>query len=108
MAEEFISYAHRDLSRKKIIKYARQYEGVDMAKRMGADEDNFPFLVQSADDRVEVVFWNTYCGMMVNMNDDMVSEFALVKYLRENGYQVFGSIEEAERFAQEGHWPRKS
>ena len=44
MEREFVSYAYQDLPRKKIKKYAAQYEGVDMATLIGADEDNFPFL----------------------------------------------------------------
>jgi hypothetical protein len=50
MDQRFVSYAFRDdLSRKKIVKYAAQYDGVDMARLLGADEENLPFLIQDGD-----------------------------------------------------------
>ena len=107
MGAEFVSYAFKDLPRKKIVKFARQYEGVDMAKLMGADEENFPFLVRTSDDEYEAMFWNVYCGMMTILDEDGVRAYAFAHYLRDNAYPVFGSIEEAENYARERDWPRK-
>ena len=55
---QFISYAHQDLSRKKIIQYAAQYDGVDMAELLGADEDRFPFVVDDGT-VASVFFWKS-------------------------------------------------
>jgi hypothetical protein len=108
MPEGFKSYAFRDLTRKKVVKYAAQYEGVDMAELMGADEENFPFLIRRGEDQYMVMFWNVYNGMMVSLDEDSVRQYAMVKYLRENAYPIFNSPEEAERYARERDWPRKS
>ena len=105
---DYISYAFRDLPRKKIVKYAAQYEGVDMAELMGADEDNLPFLIRYGDADYRVMFWNAYNGPMTLMDDDSVRAYATARYLRENAYPVFGSSEEAETYAQENDWPRKT
>jgi hypothetical protein len=64
MNRDFVSYAFQDLPRKKIKKYAAQYDGVNMAELMGADEDNYPFLVRSADGEFQVMIWNAYNGMI--------------------------------------------
>jgi hypothetical protein len=107
MNEQFVSYAFRDLPRKKIVKYARQYEGVDMARLIGADEENFPFLIQVSDIDYSVMFWNVYNGMMLHLDEDQVRDYAMAKYLREHAYPVFASLQEAEKWAHEHDWPRK-
>jgi hypothetical protein len=108
MGAEFVSYAFQDLPRKKIVKFARQYEGVDMAKLMGADEENFPFLIRTGEGEYSVMFWNVYCGMMIRSDEDDVRDYAIAKYLRDHAYPVFGSIEEAEIYARERDWPRRT
>ena len=114
MAREFISYAFQDLPRKKIKKYAAQYEGVNMAALIGADEDNFPFLIRdgssSRDDdpgAFSVMVWNAYNGMMERSDEDSVRHYATVLYLRDHAYPVFASIREAEKWAADHEWPRK-
>jgi hypothetical protein len=107
MDEQFVRYAFRDLPRKKIVKYARQYEGVDMARLMGADEENLPFLLQASDDEHSVMFCNEYNGMVLLLDEDQVRAYAMAKYLREQGYPVFASPQEAEKWANEHNRPRK-
>jgi hypothetical protein len=114
MGREFVSYAFQDLLRKKIKKYAVQYEGVDMAALIWADEDNFPFLIRqdpnARDDEpyaFQVMVWNAYNGMMAHLDEDSVRHFATVLYLREHAYPVFASFREAEKWAVEHEWPRK-
>lgn len=102
---QFTSYAHQDLSRKKIIKYAAQYDGVDMAELLGADEDRFPFVVD--DGAASVCFWNPYSGIMMELDEDPVRAYAAQQYLRENAYPVFDSFEAAEKHSIEREWPRK-
>ncbi len=114
MAREFVSYAFQDLPRKKVKKYVTQYEDVDMAALIGADEDNFPFLIRpaptSCDDdpsTFQVMVWNAYNGMMVRLDDDLVRHYATVLYLQKHAYPVFASFEDAEKCAAEHEWPRK-
>lgn len=104
---DIVSYAFRDdLSRKQIIKLARQYEGVDMAALMGADEENFPFVIEEG--QGQGCFWNAYSGIMNWIDEDPVLAHATLQYLREHAYPVFKSAEAAERYAKEHDWPRKS
>lgn len=107
MDEQFVSYAFRDLPRKKVVKYAAQYEGVDMAHLMGADEENFPFLIREGEDNYSVMVWNVYNGMTVHLDEDPVRDYATAKYLREHAYPTFASPEKAAKWAQEHDWPRK-
>ena len=114
MAREFVSYAFQDLSRKEVKKYAAQYEGVDMAALLGADEDNFPFLIRDdpsgRDDdpgAFHVMVWNAYNGMMAHLDEDLVRHYATVLYLREHAYPIFASFREAEKWAADHEWPRK-
>ena len=48
-SHDFKSYAHQDLSREEIINYSRQYNGINMAELIGADEAQFPFVVQEGE-----------------------------------------------------------
>jgi hypothetical protein len=107
MNEQFISYAFQDLPRKKIVKYAAQYDGVDMARLMGADEENFPFLIQDGDEDYFIMFWNVYNRIMAHLDEDSVRAYATANYLKEHAYPVFASFHEAERHAREHDWPRK-
>lgn len=107
MDSRFVSYAFQDLPHKRIVKYARQYAGIDMAALLGADEDNFPFLVRVGTDRFAIMVWNTYNGMLECTDEDSVRAFATVEYLRENAYPVFDSLGDAEKWATEHSWPRK-
>src|SRR5262249_11521987 len=111
---EFISYAFQDLPRKKVKEYAAQYEGVDIAALIGADEDNFPFLIRcnpnSRDDEADafqVLVWNAYNGMMAHLGEDPARHYAAAKYMREHTYPVFAGFREAARWAVEHDWPRK-
>jgi hypothetical protein len=107
MDEQFVSHAFQGLPRKKIVRYAAQYEGVDMARLMGADEENFPFLVQDGDRGYLVMFWNVYHGIMAHLDEDPVRAYATANYLKEHAYPVFASLQEAEKWSQEHDWPRK-
>ncbi len=40
MDEPFVSHAFQDLPRKKVVEHGAQYDGIDMAHLMGADEEN--------------------------------------------------------------------
>ena len=102
----FVSYAHRDLSRKQIIKCAQQYDGVDMSVLIGADDSNFPFLIRSGDDQYNILFWNRSCGMMEHHDEDSVRAYAAAKYLLDHGYPVFDSDQDAVKYATEHNWPR--
>jgi hypothetical protein len=106
LTKQFISYAHQDLSRKKIIQYATQYDGVDMAELLGADEDRFPFVVDDGT-VVFVCFWNPYSGIVMELDADPVRAYAAQQFLRENVYPVFESLEAAEKYSIEREWPRK-
>jgi hypothetical protein len=101
---QIVDYAHRDFSRKEIIKHARQYDGIDMAKLMGADEDNFPFVIE---DVGRVCFWNVYNGIMTWIDEDPVRTYATIRYLQDNAYPTFKTLEDANRHAKEREWPRK-
>jgi hypothetical protein len=114
MADEFVSYAFQDLPRKKIKKYAAQYEGVDMALLIGADDDNLPFLIRldpncrdDEPDAFQVMVWNAYNGIMVHLDEDPVRHYAAVLFLRSHSYPVFANFREAEKWAADHGWPRK-
>ena len=104
---EFISYAHKEFSRKEIVKLARQYEGVNMAELIGADEDHFPFVIDEGATS-NVCIWNPYAGIMVELDEDPVRAYATQLYLRENAYPVFDGFEAAETYSVERNWPRKT
>lgn len=104
---QFVSYAFKDLPRKKVVKYASQYEGVDMAALMGADEDNFPFLVKNTDGGFNIHWWNAYSGIMTQIDEDSVRAFATAVYLMDNAYPRFDSIADAEAWVTSHEWPRK-
>lgn len=105
---EYISYAHQNLPRQRIIECASQYNDVDMASLIGANEDNFPFLIRSSEDDYRLIFWNQYVGMVEQDDRDPVRLYATVQYLIECGYPVFESLAEAEDYAAAYRWPRKS
>jgi hypothetical protein len=103
---DIVSYAHRDLSRKQVVKLARQYEGVDMAELMGADDENFPFVIE--DGFGAVYFWNVHHGIMAWIDEDPVRNHAMIQFLREHAYPTFKTIQDADQYAKEHDWPRKS
>lgn len=107
-ANQFVSYAFKDLSHKKIRKYAAQYQGVDMATLMGADEDHFPFLINNGDGSFDVYWWTTHSGIMTQIDEDAVRAFATVAYLMDHAYPRFASIEDAEAWATSRDWPLKN
>ena len=89
-------------------------EGVDMAAFIGADKDNFPFLIRPdpscSDDEpgaFQVKVWNVYNGVMAYLDEDSVRNYATVMYLLDHAYPVFASIREAEKWAADHEWPRK-
>ena len=104
--EQFTSYAHQELSRKKVIKYSSQYDGVDMAKLMDAGEDRFPFVVNDGTNAY-VCIWDPYSGILMELDEDPVRAYATQKYLSENAYPVFDSFQAAEKYSIEREWPRK-
>lgn len=107
-SNRFVSYAFKDLSHKKIRRYAAQYEGVDMATLMGADEDHFPFLFSDGDGHFDVYWWSTHSGVMTQIDEDSVRAFATVAYLMNHAYPRFDSIEDAEAWAKSRDWPLKN
>jgi len=107
-ANQFVSYAFKDLSHKKVRKYAAQYDGVDMATLMGADEDNFPFLVNDRNGGYDIYWWTTHSGIMTQIDEDSVRAFATMTYLLEHAYPRFESIEDAEEWAKSHEWPSKN
>ena len=106
-SSQFISYAHQELARKRIIKYASQYKDVNMAKLIGVDEDHFPFIVDDGS-TVSVCFWNPYSGIMMHLDEDQVREHATLEYLREHTYPIFSSFKAAENHSAKREWPRKN
>jgi hypothetical protein len=104
---EFTSYAHQDLSKEKIIQYAAQYDGINMAELLGADENRFPFVVDDGA-MAFVCYWDPYSGIIIDPGEDPVRAYAAQQYLRENVYPVFESLEAAEKYSMEREWPRKS
>jgi hypothetical protein len=108
MADEFISYAHQDLPLKSLKKYAAQYDGVDMATLMGADEDNFPCLVRDGGDGYTVMWWNPYMGFTLSMNDDAVQTYALLQFLLSSAHPRFESFDDAQAYSVAHDWPRKT
>ena len=103
---QFVSYAYQDRDRKAIKKYAKQYDGVDMVKRMGADEENFPIRIKMDDD-FGLLLWSPFHGIMMQIDEDCVRSHATKEYLLQNASPVFDSIAEAEAYAIEYDWPRK-
>ena len=108
MDTQFTSYAFQDLSRKKIKKYAAQYNGVDMVALLGVDEDENPFLVRAYEDEYQLLIWNAHNGAMEFTIEDPVFAYAVVQYLLDNAYPVFDSYAEAEKWAIDHDWPRKN
>ena len=106
MSKLFKSYAHQDLPMKKIKKYAEQYEGVNLWELTGIDENEFPFLIWKSDNDFSVMYWTKHSGMMANLEEDPVLDYAFALWLKENAHPVFKSIEEAEQYAEEHDWPR--
>ncbi|HBE69208.1 MAG TPA: hypothetical protein DDW52_13750 [Planctomycetaceae bacterium] len=106
----FVSYAHEEFSADQLARFAEQYEGADMAALKGASEDRFPFLVRSESHPLGYngCWWNPYCGIMIEMNDDAVEDYAFVAYLLEHAYPRFDSFDDADRWATDHGWPRKS
>ena len=107
MDAEFVSYAFQDLPPKKVKKYAEQYKDTNMAELIGADEDNFPFLIRDADGEGSVMFWNKYNGPMIHLDEDSVRHYATVQYLIEHAYPAFDSLDAANDYAKAHEWPRK-
>ena len=107
MGTEFTSYAFQDLPPKKIKKYAAQYDGIDMTLFLGADEDNFPFLIRADGDAYHLMIWNSYNGVMEYTDEDPVRAYATVQYLRNRAYPVFDSLDAAKQWARDHDWPRK-
>ena len=103
----FVSYAFQDLPQKKIKKCEEQYHDVDMTALLGADEDNFPFLVRFGSEDFSVMIWSTYNGFMEHIDEDLVRDYATVQYLLNRGYPVFASMTAAQKWAVEHDWPRK-
>lgn len=104
---KYQSYAHQALSQQQIIKLAKQYAAANMAKLLGADEDNFPFIVR-VDGKETVVFWSKYSGMNVYPQEDPVMSFAAIEYLKSHAYPQFASMKAARQYAIDHDWPRKS
>lgn len=105
MKTKLQSYSNQDLSRAQIRELAHQYDGIDMTELLGADENNFPFIVRIHNDEPIVMMWNKPNGMMAVAEDDPVRLFATIQYLRDNAYPEFGSLEEAKEYACNHNWP---
>lgn len=102
---DFKSFAFQDLTRKEIEKFAKQYDGVDMAELMGADEDYFPFLIQDSEGDFSAMWWSKQGGMMKILDEDGVRSYATAMYLKNNAYPVFKDFEEAKKWAIDHDWP---
>jgi len=105
MKSKLKSYSDQALSDGQIRELARQYDGIDMATLIGANENNFPFIVKISGDESIVMMWNKPNGMMAVADDDPVRMFATVQFLREKAYPEFDSLEEAEEYARKQNWP---
>lgn len=110
MTRRFASYAHEDFTAELLPRFAAQYEGVDMASLKGATEQRFPFLVRLESHPLgySACWWNVYMGIMIEMNDDAVEDFALVSFLLDNAYPKFDSFADAEKWSVVHDWPRRS
>ncbi len=104
-SRDFQSYAHHELSREEIINFSRQYIGINMAELIGADEAHFPFIIKDGE-RVTICFWESQFGIVMHHDEDPVKAYATQRYLRENAYPVFDSMEAAEAYAIAHNWPR--
>ena len=113
MSSRFVSYAHQTLSRRRIKKLAAQYEGENMAVLVGANEDNFPFLVREPGvhsdypEAFVMMMWNTSAGVLDVTDEDPVRSYATIKFLLDHAYPVFDNIDDAQTWAAEHRWPRK-
>ncbi len=105
MKKQFTTYGGQTLSLSEVAEFARQYEGVNMAELMGADPNNFPFLICHAEGSPTIMIWNKPRGMVAHVDEDPVRHHATVAYLREHAYPEFRSIGEAEAYAREHDWP---
>lgn len=74
----FVSYAHEEFSVDQLARFAGQYDGFDVAALKGASEDRFPFLVRSESHPLgyDGCWWNPYCGITIEMNDDSVEDYS--------------------------------
>ena len=107
MNTSYKSYAHQDLPITKVKKYAEQFQGVNMWELIGVDEDEFPFLIWNSESDFTVMYWTKHSGMMANVDEDPVRNYAFALWLEENAHPVFNSINEANQYAEEHDWPRK-
>lgn len=110
MTRRFISYAHEEFSVDQLPRFASQYDGADMASLKGATETRFPFLVRLDSHPLgyTACWWNVYMGIMIEMNDDAVEDFALVAYLIDRAYPRFDTFADAEKWSVDHDWPRAS
>lgn len=102
---KFISYADQELTREEVIQHALQYEIVNMAELIGANEDHFPFIVDDGD-VLSICFWNLFSGITLELYEDPVLMYAVQKYLKDNAYPVFKSFKEAKAYSIKRDWPR--
>ena len=100
---QFKSYANVDLPRKKIKKYAAQYDCVDMVELLAfllaETEEIIPYVLRVLEDQ-EWLRYGYVSGERAGefTFDDPVWEYATVQYLIRNGYPVFESDSVAEAF----------
>ena len=71
----------------------------------GIDEDEFPFLIWDSDIDYAVMYWTKYHGMMANLDEDPVRDYAFAIWLKDNAHPVFKSVEEAIQYAKTHEWP---
>jgi hypothetical protein len=96
------SYAYQRLSPKQVRKLAAGYTDEELRQSLGPDLQR-SYVMQVGGGGV-VGCWTEY-GAFVFMNDDNVLAYAQVEYLKRNGYPVFRSNAELDRYARERGWP---
>jgi aromatic ring-opening dioxygenase LigB subunit len=101
---QFVCFAHQDLDRKAIKKYAKQYDGVDMIALMGLREGDIPFLIR-LDDDYGLMYWSESLGMMMQIDEDDVRAYATKQYLIQKQCRIFDSAVDAVAITQT--WSKK-
>lgn len=102
------SWAHRDLPRKKVKKYAATLTEDEVRSVVDADAKQglVPVIVGSELESCQryaiqdCQVWREF-RIMDEMNDDPVWDYAVTEYVFKHGFQRFGSINALESYVQQ-------
>ena len=100
-------HALKDLSRKRIRKFAARFTDDEIRTSLDEDSENIAFIYEDSRE-ARVMYWNAFNGPMAMLDEDSVRAYAQLEFLRRHGYPVLHSTEEIEAYATLHNWPRKT